>query len=265
MSNLEVTITNGPARGRFRRRGGKGAPAGEPVPSTSPVPEVLERPTRSKRVPVQALGGEPRVDLLPAEVHVERRARAVARRAWLAVVVVGAVVVLVTGLATADGLRARSDLAQAQTAGASVLQQQLQYSGVRTVQRESDLIQAAQAVGGSAQIDWASVLGAVDTALPTGTDVTGLTVSSMDPVKGFTQSVEPLAATRVATVDITIASPTVPSVPDLADRLKDVPGYVDATISTVSSEGQGATYAGQISLELGPAAFDKTYEYKAAN
>lgn len=261
MSNLKVTVTTDRPRRRFRGLGGAAGSRPDDHPTVTPMPE---RGTRAKRVPAQTLGGEPRVDLLPSEVHVERRARAVARRAWLAAVVVGAVVVLATGLATADSLRAQSDLARAQTDGASVLQEQLQYSGVRTVQRETDLIRAAQAVGASAQIDWAQVLGAVDSALPAGTDVTGLTVTSMDPLKGFTQSTAPLAATRVATIDLTISSPVVPSVPDLADRLRSVPGYVDATISTVSSEGQGTTYAGQISLDLGPDAFDRTYEYKAA-
>ncbi|WIB13718.1 hypothetical protein [Curtobacterium sp. MCPF17_052] len=199
------------------------------------------------------------------EVADERRARASARRAWLAVVVVGVVVVLATGAATAESLRAGADLTRSQADGAGVLQEQLRFSDVRTVLRETDLIKAAQAVGGAAQIDWSEVLGSVGAALPADTTITGLTVSSMDPLKGFGQSTVPLAQSRVATIDITISSPTVPSIPSLSDSLQQVPGYVGASITAVASADEGAAFTGQVSLELGPAAFDETYEYKAVD
>ncbi|MFS0728570.1 hypothetical protein ABC270_00670 [Curtobacterium sp. 1P10AnD] len=192
-------------------------------------------------------------------MHSEQRAAAVSRRAWLAVIVVGAVVLLGVGAATTEGVRARSDLAQAQSDGASVLQQQLRFNDVRAVQRDTELLKAAQAVGGSAQIDWSEVLGSLADALPAGTTVTGLTITSMDPVKGFVQSTEPLAPSRVATLDITISSASVPSVPDLSDRLTTVQGYAGARITNIASASDSGTYSGQITLDLDSKAFDKAY------
>lgn len=266
MSNLDVNVVDERRqrtglRGRLtQRRTGRSTP--EQHGADRPTKE--RRPSRSARGPVQMVGSEPRVDLLPSEVHTEQRARATVRRAWLAVVVVAAVVLMGIGIATTEGMRARTDLAQAQSEGTSVLQEQLRYSDVRSVQRDTDLIKAAQAVGGSAQVDWNRVLGAVSGALPAGTSVTGLAVTSMDPVKGFTQSTEPLAPSRVATLEITITSSSVPSVPDLSDGLKAVPGYSDARITTISSSGESGAYTGQITLDLDATAFDKTYDYKAA-
>lgn len=261
MSDLEVNVVDDRRRARGvrlradRRRGN----------GLSPDRDSAERaaqerpPRRSARGPVQTVGGEPRVDLLPSEVHTEQRAAAVARRAWLAVVVFGAVVLLGVGAATTEGVRARSDLARSQSNGASVLQEQLRFNDVRAVQRDTELLKAAQAVGGSAQIDWSGVLGSLASALPAGTTVTGLTIASMDPVKGFAQSTEPLASSRVATLDITISSATVPSVPDLSDRLTTVQGYAGARIAAIASAGDSGAYSGQITLDLDSKAFDETY------
>ncbi len=267
MSDLDVNVIDERRRKRSLRPGPR-RPRGMPNEPTIGAgadgrsARTPRRSGRGRRGLELGIGAEPRVDLLPTEVHTEQRARATARRAWLGVVVVGAVVVLASGVATAEGMRAQTALAQSQSEGASVLQEQLRFGDVRTVQRETDLLKAAQAVGGSGQVDWDSVLGSVARALPTDTTITGLTVTSMDPLKGFTQSTAPLAVSRVASLQITITSATVPSVSDLSDRLATVPGYADATITTITSAGQTGQYTGQIALDLGPGAFDKTYEYK---
>lgn len=264
MSNLDVNVVDE----RRRKRGLGVVPRPrrsnphQRAPENSADRGASKRHPRSSRGAILGVGAEPRVDLLPAEVHAEQRARATARRAWLAVVVLGVLVVLASGVATAERMNARAALDQAQADGASVLQEQLRFGEVRSVQRQTDLLRAAQAVGGSSQIDWDTVLGTVSQVLPSGTTIAGLTVTSMDPVKGFTQSSEPLAPSRVATVEITISSTAVPSVPDLSDRLAKVPGYVDAGITAISGAGDSGQYTGQITLDLGTDAFDKTYTYK---
>jgi hypothetical protein len=220
---------------------------------------------RVKQAQFQLLGREPRVDLLPTEVHVDRRARALARRAWLGVVVAVAVAALGTGAATVQSLQSSTDLTSAQSEGSSVLQQQLKYSEVRTVQRQTDLIKAAQAVGGSGEIDWGSYLATIASALPANTGISGLTITSIDPVKGFTQSSAPLDKSRIATIQITLSSQTIPSVPDLTDRLSKLKGYADSNITAINSTDSSGGYTSQITLDVDKKALDNKYKYKAGS
>ena len=73
-----------------------------------------ERPRRTRGAQVSIAGREPRVDLLPSEVHVDRRERAVARRAWLGVLITAAVAALGVGAAAVHQLDTASSLTAAQ-------------------------------------------------------------------------------------------------------------------------------------------------------
>jgi hypothetical protein len=206
------------------------------------------------------VGREPRVDLLPTEVHVDRRERAVARRAWLGVVVVVAIVALGAGGAVLNAARSQSDLVQAQSETTSVLQAQLKYSEVRKIESQMNLIKAGQAVGGSTEIDWATYVAALEVSLPAGVTISDLSVQSSSPLQSFDQSATPLQGTRVATIQISVSSTQIPSVPDWTDALKSLTGYVDSNISSIS--GDSGQYTASITVHINKKAFDKKYTGK---
>jgi len=226
---------------------------------------------RSKAVPGVTPGQEPRVDLLPLEVHQDRRGRAIARRMWLGTGTVGVLVVIATAAATLQGMGAASDLAAAQAETAAIQQQQQQYSEVRRVEQDTALASAAQEVGGSTEIDWKSYLGQVQQLLPEGVAITALTIDSSSPMQSFDQSIAPLQGMRVATVNITVSSPSIPSVPDWSERLTKLPGYVDSNIDSIArgtvvgdtAGTSSSSYQASITLHVDEGAYDGKYAEKS--
>ncbi|PYY51637.1 hypothetical protein [Curtobacterium sp. MCBD17_023] len=238
--------------------------------ATSDVkPQQKSRP--AKKVPGVTPGREPRVDLLPVEVHLDRRGRAIARRMWFGAGLVAALVVLGTAAATIQSMGARSDLAAAQAETASIQQQQQQYGEVRRVEQDTALARAGQQVGGSTEIDWQSTLSTVQQLLPQGVVITALNIESSSPMQSFDQSTAPLQGARVATLNVTVSSPSIPSVPDWTERLTNLTGYVDSNIDTItrgSATGDGAaaatgTYQASITLHVDSEAYDGKYAEKS--
>lgn len=205
------------------------------------------------------VGQEPRVDLLPGEVHVERRERGLARRAWLGVVVAGAVVVFATGGALAHQITTASSLTAASGETTNLLAQQQRFAEVRQAEQDTQLLEAAQAVGGSTEIDWDATLAGVRDALPDGLAISGMTIASANVVEPFTQSTAALQRSRVATLTLTIKSTTIPSVPDLTSGLSALRGYQDSAISSISFDKDKSEYTSVIDLQLDDEAYDGKY------
>ncbi|KQO63642.1 hypothetical protein [Curtobacterium sp. Leaf261] len=239
-------------------KGGSGMPPLRP-PFDGQGAADAPAPKGKAAAAVVLVGREPRVDLLPTEVHVDRKERATARRAWLGVIVVGVVVVLAIGGVTVNGLRSQTDLAGAQNETSALLLQQQKYSEVRDVERESTLITAGQAVGGSTEIDWQKYLTELNASLPSGVSITGLSIDSATPLTTYVQATTPLQGQRIATLQIAVSSPTIPSVPDWTSGLSTLTGYVDSSITSISREGTADNYTASITLHINEKAYDGKY------
>ncbi|WP_156463549.1 hypothetical protein [Curtobacterium sp. Leaf183] len=225
------------------------------VPDAAP-----ERPRRVRGKSAAAeVGREPHVDLLPAEVHVDRRARGIARRAWLGVVLAAAVVVLGAGGAVAHEMATAADLRSAQAETSTLLAQQQRFAEVRAAEQQTQLLRAGQAVGGATEINWGDTLTSLQTALPTDVEISAMTIAAADATTPFSQSTAALAQSRVATLSITVKSPEIPAVPDWNERLSSLTGYLDSSISSISYEKEKARYSSVIELQLGEKAFDGKY------
>lgn len=208
------------------------------------------------------VGLAPGVDLLPKEVHAERRERRAVRRAWLGVVGVAAVVAVGIGAATATALHAGADLRSAEAETTALLGQQGQYAEVRGVESDSALLDAAQKVGGSTEIDWSTYLHSVQASLPSTVTITSVTVDSSSPIADFTQATGPLQGQRVATVSVVASSPTLPSVPDWLDSVRSLRGYVDASASSVTLADDAAGTGGytvNMTIHVNQDAYDGRY------
>lgn len=277
MSKVETkVITEQRRRAAATRRVKKARPpkAGGPQPPQPPQAPARGRGARvtgaapaasGRQQQFQLVGREPRVDLLPTEVHVDRRARTIARRAWLGVIVVVVMVGLAVAVATFGAVQSALRLGVAEAQGTSILQQQVRYANVRVVQRQVALLQAAQGVGGSEEIDWSSYLTQIADALPKGVSITNISVTSSSPVAVFAQSAAPLDKSRVASVDLTVSSPTLPAVPDWTNALAELAGESNLSITSITggtSSGSATAYQAHITLDLNATAFDNKYKVK---
>jgi len=219
--------------------------------------DVPQRTNRRDRALV--IGGAPRVDLLPAEVHTNRRQRGTVRRAWAGVVVVAVGVGLVAAWATMERMSAEQDLTAAQSETTTLLQQQGQYRDVRSTEAESTLLEAAQEVGGSTEIDWSATLQSVRSKLPAGVQITGVTVDSASATEVYAQSDDPLQGQRIATLTFDAKSAELPSVPDWLTAVGGVRGFVDANANSVARADDGSGYAVNMTIHLNEKALDGKY------
>lgn len=204
-------------------------------------------------------GREPRVDLMPNEVHIGRRERSLARRAWLGVIVIASVVVLGIGAATVNAVRIDDELQAAQGQTASLLAQQSKYGEVRSIEAQTTLLEAAQGVGGASEIDWPAYLGDLQSALPGGVSISDMTITSASPISSYAQSTTPLQGARVATLDVTLKSNEIPSVPVWTEALSGLKGYVDSNIDSVTRDDDSGGYTAMITLHVDEKAYDGKY------
>ncbi|MBT2501974.1 hypothetical protein [Curtobacterium sp. ISL-83] len=199
------------------------------------------------------------MDLLPGEVHVSRRQRAVVRRVWAGVVAMAVAVGLLAGWASLDRMAAEQDLTTAQGETVTLLQQQLRYRDVRVTEGATTLLKAAQQVGGSTEVDWAATLRSVQSKLPAGVKITGLTVDSASPTQSYAQSDDPLQGARIATLTFDASSSTLPSVPEWLTSVRSMRGFVDANANSVARADDGSGYRVNMTIHLNEKAFDGAY------
>jgi hypothetical protein len=205
------------------------------------------------------IGGEPRVDLLPPEVRKERKAKVMRRRLGLGVVGVVIVMVAATGGATLLAAQDQAELVSEQGRTAELLVEQGKFIEVRKVQEQVGLVEAAQQVGVSTEIDWKKYLESVQATLPASVSIDAVTVDSASPLAIYDQPTAPLQGSRVATVSFTAKSGTLPDVPTWLTALATLPGYADALPGSVNLDAATSTYTVNITMHINDAAFSKRF------
>ena len=208
------------------------------------------------------IGGEPRVDLLPPEIRVQRTAAAVRRRLGYGVILL---IVLVAGGSGATGIQAiqaQASLASEQALTANLLVQQRKYIQVRSVQDEVSLIQAAQQVGTSTDIDWKKYLSQVQATLPANVTLDTVTIDSASPLTEYAQATAPLQGARVATLSFTAKSAILPEVPAWLNALTSLPCYTDASPGSVTLDPTTGVYTVDITMHINQAAYTNRFAAK---
>jgi Tfp pilus assembly protein PilN len=201
-----------------------------------------------------ALGGEPRVSLLPAEVNDVAKARAARRRLGVGVVFVLLFVLAGVGGAYYLSMIAESELASARSSQASLLAQEAQFSDLKAAKTGIATIEAGQYVGASTEIDWTSYLESLQATLPAGVVITSVAIDSASPFMDYAQSSSPLEGSRVATLLFTATSPGLPSIPSWLDGLSTLKGFADAVPGSVNV-GNDGTYVVNITMHINSDAF----------
>jgi hypothetical protein len=208
------------------------------------------------------IGGEPRVDLLPPEVRAARQGKRMRSSLVFGVIGLAVIVVLATGGTSLLALDAQVQLAAEQGRTGVLLAQQGKFLDVRKVQDQVKLVQAAQQVGVSTEIDWKAYLNSVQATLPANVTIDTVTVDSASPLAIYAQPTAPLQGARVATLTFSAKSPALPQVPVWLDALATLPGFADAVPGTVTLDPTLGVYTVNITMHINEAAFDKRFATK---
>lgn len=194
----------------------------------------LRQPVELRRGSRQTIGGVPQVSLLPSEVR-QAGAAATQRRKLIALVAVFAVagaaaVAVANHSATTAQARLAATTQQAQILSAQVAK----FGDVRDLESRIAVGRAGVTVGSSTMIDWNAQIDAIESEMPSGYTVTDISANGATPFAAYPQGLNLLEPTRVATIQLTVTSPTVGDEFSKWYRsLRDIPAYADATATTV--------------------------------
>ncbi|WP_104193413.1 hypothetical protein [Cryobacterium sp. Y82] len=191
------------------------------------------------------LGGEPRADLLPPELKAARQGRVLRR--IMSIVAAGIVLVVIAAVATVSlqAGRAQNRLAAAEARTTELLQESAKYSEVRNVQNQIEMTTAARQLAAETEVDWRAYMVAVRASLPSDVTIEAIAVGSGTPWAEYEQSSVPLYNPRVASLTLSLTSPTLPAVPMWLTNLRTLPGYADAHPGSVTR-----TQTGQYVVEM---------------
>lgn len=236
----------------------------DPADSESPARSARRSPRPAPQAKKEELvvGAEPRVDLLPPEVRIERRNHRT-RRAFTG----GVVAVLVAVILAIAGAFSIDVMAQARLVGAraqteSLLGQQLKYSGVRDVQKQVAVAQAAQQTGASTEVAWKPFLDQVDAAQPAGVALRSVAVDSASPLAVYQQSQDPLQGPRIGTVTVVATSASLPDLPAWVSALQKIGGVVDVVPGTVNWDPVENRYVATVTMHVGDTLYTKRFNTK---
>ncbi len=221
--------------------------------ATTTAPTASKRETAAARKSVP-LGASPRVSLLPPELG--QRNRALGTQRALRLLMFAIVLLTVAAVAGAWYLAFSSQLALAseQQRTKDLIAEQAKYADVQYAVTQVDVGEAALRVGGSTEIDWQDYLARVQASLPAGVTLTAFTVDASTVTSLYPQSAIPLQGARIATLQFTATSATLPEIPDWLNSLRNLPGYVDANPGSVSLD-EGSGYMASITMHIDAQAY----------
>ena len=201
---------------------------------------------QSRAKTVLVVGGRPTVDLLPPEVRALQRSKGVQRMSVALVAIVAAVVVTAIVLATLLASNAASTLAAAQGRTASLVQAQGQFIEGRTASEEINSLIASRSYATETELDWTTVIQKVTAGLPDGATIDSALAAVPPQWESELTPADDLRSGRVASLTLTVITPTLEGATEWVRSLRSVPGYADATTdhliySPESGEGYRVT------------------------
>jgi len=205
-----------------------------------------------------AIGGDPNIDLLPPEIRVKRKIQVIRRRSGFGILVIALIVSGSVALVHAKATQARTDLLIAQRLTHTLIAQQQRFVEVQKIQKRIDLIQIAQQIGISTEINWQKYLNEVQATLPSNVTVDSVNIDSATPLASYTQPSSPLQGGRIATLNFTATSSTLPRVPDWLKALATLPGYADATPGSMTRNESGS-YSVSMTMHIDETAFSNRF------
>jgi hypothetical protein len=205
------------------------------------------------------VGGEPRADLLPPEVHEQARGRRLRR--LLAVVIVVAVIVVGVAFAAAslDAAAQQTALVTAQQQTATLLTEQQKYVSAQALTTQVQVTQATQQTGGASEILWSPLYTSLKALLPSGATIVAGTFkapSAWDPPLTLQG---PSRYPHIATLVLVVESSTPIAGADMLTKLSTLPSYTDATIDSSTINKSSNTYFTGFTIDLNDKALSNRF------
>ena len=205
------------------------------------------------------IGGEPRIDLMPAafkeQKQNKRRIRSLATLAILVAVVCAGGYVFATGLA----LQSQSALADEQAKTPQLIRAQGEFIEAQTAADQLATANSAKLVGSSAEILWQPYLAAVYSALPPGVAFVSYAVSSQPSTEAAVTPTLAYEKSSAATITLNAATDSVDKADSLASNLREVPGFVDASVLSIVQDEETKLYAVNVRLTVSDSIFERRF------
>lgn len=203
---------------------------------------------RSKKAGDLVLGGEPRVNLLPPEVHAQVKQRATRRMLGLLVVLA---VAAVAGGYVAVQLRAvvaSAELVAAQQRTQDLLSEQAKYAEATKTSGMVKVALDARTLALSNEVLWSDLIDHIRGVLPADATLDSAKMTAHLPWEAEMATQGPLRAPRVATVEFVVKSASLLDTPSVVRALASIPGFADATPDRV--DRNDTTFNTTITLNL---------------
>jgi Tfp pilus assembly protein PilN len=199
-----------------------------------------------------AIGGDPRVHLLPLEVTQRKKVKRLKRRLLFAGAVVVAIAAVGYGLASFELSTAQGQLNAAQATTSQLLAQQAKYGEVTKINSDAAAILQAQKTTTTQEILWAPYLSDIEATLPATATVTAVS-AQLDtpfgsPAASTATTTVPLQGPRIATLNLTVAMLQA-DIPTWLTTLPTLKGFVDATPDSVTAT-TGGYYTVVVTLHI---------------
>jgi Tfp pilus assembly protein PilN len=201
------------------------------------------------------LGGVPKADLLPPEVREAQRGKALVRKLLAALVGIVLLIVGGYGFATVRSLTASAMLEAEHNRTNELLTEQLTYADARRVDTEIRDAIAAREAGMVTEIDWEAYLREIDATIPTGIELTSITIDSISPAESSLVPEAPLQDESVATLTINATSRTVPDVETWLNRLEALTGFAGVAPPVTVSGTEQAGFLVAIQVQVNDEAY----------
>lgn len=232
-----------------------GAQPADQAPNGARRSLELRRPGKPGAAgPGNGIGGAPRVDLLPQSIRDQAAQKRTRRRLMAGVAAAAVLVVGGFGGALQYSSAQQQELVAAQAETGALLTDRAGFADFIAVRDRVALAEVAQQVAASTEVDWSAYLRELQRTLPNGVELTAASVDSASPVARFTQATGPLQGPRIATLNFTATSRTLPDVPDWLDSLGSLPAFVDAVPNSVTLD-EGGVYLVNITMHIGTDAY----------
>lgn len=200
-------------------------------------------PAAAKKDNGLVLGGVPRADLLPPEIHQDEVAKRQRRNMVAVLVLVVFLVAVAYGAVSVQALAANAELTAAEDRGNALLQEQAEYSDVRQTQSQLAAADNNLKAASALEVDWAPVLGGLQSRLPADATITSVT-TSLTALTGASSS--PLYENGVWSIELVIQAPTPTDAAAFRDSLETMPGFLNAQSKSLV----GFPYAYSVTLRL---------------
>lgn len=213
----------------------------------------------SKVNEILVIGGTPSADLLPPEIRKEHRGRKTRGKLLWGILGVVLLVFAGTGASYYFALTSQMALAAEQNRTNDLMLEQQKYSEVRVIQGQIATIQAGQRVGTGTEIDWKAYLDQLEGTFPEGAIAGTVTVESASPLIDYPQADIPFQGPRVATVSVQLTTSTIPDASAWVDALAKLPGFVDASPSSVMRGDAADSYDVSLIMHLNEDAWSQRF------